>query len=115
MRVIVAGSRGFNNYNLLEEKLNFFLQNYDNITIISGGAKGADELGKIYAIANNYNLETYPAKWEQYGKRAGYIRNEEMAKVADACVVFWDGNSRGSKHMIDLAHKYELKVRVVKY
>lgn len=115
MRVIVAGSRGFSDYNLLEKKLNFFLQNHKNITIISGNAKGADELGKIYSIANNYNLETYPAKWDQYGKSAGYIRNEEMAKVAESCIVFWDGVSKGSKHMIDLAHKYKLKVRVVKY
>ena len=115
MRVIVAGSRGFNDYQKLEKKLDFLLQNQKDVVIISGNAKGADTLGETYAIARNYGLETYPADWDTHKRAAGPIRNEQMAKVADACVVFWDGESRGSKHMIDTAHKYNLKVRVIKY
>lgn len=115
MRVIVAGSRDFDNYNMLEEKLDFLLQNQKDIVIISGNAKGADTLGEQYAFNRGYEVIIHEAQWDKYKKAAGYIRNEQMAKVADACVVFWDGKSRGSKHMIDLAHKHNLKVRVVKY
>ena len=115
MRVIIAGSRGFNDYRKLEEKMDHLLQNQKDVIIISGNAKGADTLGETYAVARNYGLETYPADWDEYGKSAGYIRNEQMAKIADAAVIFWDGVSKGSKHMIDLAHKHNLKVRVIKY
>ena len=53
--------------------------------------------------------------WDIYGKSAGYKRNEEMAKVADSCVVFWDGKSSGTKHMIDLVKKFNLKLRVINF
>ena len=57
----------------------------------------------------------FPADWDKYGKAAGFIRNEQMAQNADALVVFWDGKSRGTKNMIELAAKYKLKVRIKKY
>ena len=62
-----------------------------------------------------YSVKEFPAQWNEFGKRAGYIRNEEMAKYADACVAFWDGESKGTKHMIDLANKHKIEVRVIKY
>jgi hypothetical protein len=60
------------------------------------------------------------ADWEKYGKRAGYIRNEEMAKYAKQdeigiAICVWDGESKGTKHMIDLAKKYDLQVFIVKF
>ena len=57
----------------------------------------------------------FPADWERHGKAAGYIRNREMAQNADALVAFWDGESRGTKSMIDLAKEYDLAVRVLKF
>ena len=113
MRVIVAGSREFNNYHKLKKKLDSILKNQTDITIISGTANGADKLGERYAEENHHKLEEYPAMWDVFGKSAGYRRNEEMAKVADACVVFWDGKSKGTKHMIDLAKKHKLKLRII--
>ena len=115
MKVIIAGSRAFNDYPKLKKKLDSILKNQKVITIISGTASGADRLGERYADENHHKLEKYPAMWDIFGKSAGYKRNEEMANIADSCVVFWDGESRGSKHMIDTAHKYNLKVRVIKY
>lgn len=115
MKVIVAGGRNFNDYELLCSKLENILKNQTDITIISGKARGADALGERYAQEQGYKLEAHPADWDQYGKRAGYIRNEEMAKVADALVAFWDGNSRGTLHMINIAKRYGLKIRIVKY
>lgn len=110
MRVIVAGSRTFGNYTDLKNKLNLifnFWQNY-NITIISGGAKGADALGERYAKERGYKLEIYPAKWDKYGKSAGYKRNEQMAGIATHCIVFQVDNSRGSNHMCNIALEFGL-------
>lgn len=114
-KIIVAGSREFDNYEYLKTKLDYYLQNIkEEIVIISGGAKGADTLGETYAKEKGYQIKQYLANWVKFGKQAGYIRNKEMALIADYCIVFWDDKSKGSKHMIDLALKYRLKVKVVK-
>lgn len=115
MKVIVAGGRKFNNYNLLKTTLNNILSNKTDIEIVSGTANGADKLGERYAEQYNYHIKKFPAEWDKYGKSAGYIRNEEMAKYADALVAYWDGISKGTRHMIDLAEKHNLKVRVIRY
>ena len=119
IKVIIAGTRDFDNYELLKQKMDKILagkvRNNEEIIIISGTARGADKLGEKYAREKRYKIERYPANWDKYGKRAGYIRNEQMAKVADACVCFWDEQSKGTKHMIDLAKKYKLALRVINY
>ena len=112
-KVIVAGSRNFNDYNLMSEKLNYYFQNRNDIVIVSGTCYGADKLGEKYAKEHNLGLLQFPADWNKYGKSAGYRRNLQMAEQADACVVFWDGESKGSKHMIDIAKKHNLALRVV--
>lgn len=38
-----------------------------------------------------------------------------MAEVADALIAFWDGESHGTKHMIDIMNNKNLKVRVIRY
>lgn len=122
-RIIVAGSRDFSDYGLLKKKmLNIIAEHeYENIKIVSGTARGADRLGEWFAEEFNYDIVRFPAAWDRFGKRAGYIRNEEMAKYAIAddnqgvLVAFWDGKSRGTKHMIDLADKHGLEVIIVKY
>ncbi len=115
MKVIIAGSRNFNDYNSLKNKLDIILKNQKEVTIVSGTARGADRLGERYAEENHHKLEKYPAMWDIYGKKAGYIRNEEMAKFSDACVVFWDGKSKGTKHMIDIAKNFKLNLRIIKF
>jgi hypothetical protein len=115
LKVIIAGSRTFNNYSLLKDKCNKILSSQPNIEIVSGTAKGADKLGEKYAIENNIPLKQFPANWDKYGKKAGYKRNEEMATYSDGLIAFWDNESPGTKHMIDLAMKYGLKVRIIYY
>ena len=116
MRIIIAGSRSFLNYSFLEQECDRIIGDYpDKITIVSGGAKGADRLGELYAEERGYNINRYPAEWDKYGKSAGYRRNEVMAQNADALFAFWDGESKGTGHMIDLANKHNLKVFVIKY
>ncbi len=115
-KVIIAGGRDFKDYDLLKTKLNKILSNINTpIVIVSGKARGADSLGERYAKEMGYEIAEFPANWDKYGKRAGYIRNEEMAKYAEACVCFWDGKSKGTKHMIDLTNKHNLKLRVIRY
>lgn len=111
MRVIVAGSRYFTNYDLVKEVLDEV--DWKILTVLSGNARGIDRLGERWAEENNIEIEKYPAKWTIYGNSAGYRRNVDMSKNADGLIAFWDGSSRGTKHMINIATKAELKVKVV--
>jgi hypothetical protein len=115
MKVIIAGSRDFNDYNELCKFCDHVLQNQKEIEVVSGTAKGADQLGEKYATERGYTIKQFPADWDKHGRSAGYIRNEEMAKYADALIAFWNGNSKGTEHMINLAKKYNLKIKVRNY
>ncbi len=115
LKVIVAGSRDFNDYKILKEKLDFYLQNHENIEIVSGTARGADKLGERYAKEKELKVKRFPADWKKHGKKAGYLRNEDMAKYATHAVIFWDGKSKGTGHMINLCKKYELNYRVIRF
>lgn len=117
IKLIIAGSRDFNDYKLLKKEVAKFLKELQvevKPVIICGMARGADLLGKRLADEFGFPVECMPADWNQFGKSAGYIRNKEMAKIADACICFWNG-SNGTKHMIDLAKQYKLKLRVVNF
>lgn len=117
-KIVIAGGRDFLDYNLLREKVNKILQEKrvtHKIVIISGCARGADTLGLRYASENVFDVEEYPAEWDKYGKKAGYMRNVEMAENANALIAFWDGKSKGTKHMIDIATERNLPIRVIKY
>lgn len=113
MNVIIAGSRDFNNYELLKKECDTYLSTYKNVVIISGGARGADSLGERYAKERGYEIDRYPANWDEFGKSAGYIRNTEMADNADILIAFWDYKSKGTKHMIDIAKKKGLMVVII--
>ena len=128
LRVIIAGSRDFDDFpKLMNSSIEILTEiskkrdDLDRIRIISGTARGADKLGEQYAKIAGYELSKFPADWGKLGKRAGYVRNAEMAKFAvedgnyGVLIAFWDGQSRGTKHMIDLANKYGLEVHVVNY
>ena len=111
MKTIIAGSRGFEDYTSFKGELGNV--DFEITEVVSGTARGADRLGERWAEDNNIPISRMPADWNGHGKAAGYIRNEEMAKCSDALVAFWDGKSKGTKHMIDLANKYGLKIKIV--
>ena len=125
LRVIIAGSRDFNDYELLKKSAIEIITKKtmlpDLTRIVSGGARGADTLGERFANEMGLEISRFIPDWEGLGKRAGYVRNAEMAKFAVAddndgmLIAFWDGQSRGTKHMIDLAKRYGLEVHVVNY
>ena len=114
-RVIIAGSRSFNNYALLREHCLSVLQEKmktHRVIIVSGHARGADSLGERFANELGLPFELHPAKWRLLGKAAGMVRNAEMAKCSDALIAFWDGESRGTRHMINFARKRGLDISV---
>lgn len=124
-RVIIAGGRDFDDEKFLFDKMDYYLREVlAKIEIVSGHQKsedngyyyGADYFGEKYARARKFSLEIFPADWKKLGKKAGPIRNRKMgASGVNACVVFWDGKSQGSKNMIDICNELKIPLRIVKY
>ncbi|MCL1894278.1 MAG: DUF2493 domain-containing protein, partial [Holophagaceae bacterium] len=100
-RTIIAGSRCFSEEHLIAEAVKE--SGFQLSSVISGCARGVDTLAINWASKNGIRVEKFPANWNLYGKSAGYKRNKQMADVADALIAIWDGDSRGTKHMIDIA------------
>lgn len=115
-KIIVAGSRTFNDYNLLKFTLDMLIRKYpkeDKLAFISGTAKGADFIGEQYAKSIGTEVLRFPADWDRYGKSAGYIRNAEMGKVANTLVAFWDYKSAGTRNMIEIMKKKNADVYII--
>ena len=118
IKLIIAGGRDFNDYDLLEETCTYMLSaliNAYEVEIVSGGAKGADSLAQRFARSNRLKLTVMNADWDKHGKSAGYKRNQEMANYATHVIAFWDGKSRGTANMIQVATKLGLKLCVIRY
>ena len=114
-RVIIAGGRTFKDYDRLCSVCDYMLQNQKEIEIVSGTAMGADKLGEKYAQERGYKIARFPAEWTTYQKAAGFIRNKKMAEYSDALIAFWDGHSKGTEHMINLAKQHNLKIKICYY
>lgn len=116
MKVIIAGSRD------VDEAAAYFAigvcigrlakKGVHVKEIVSGGARGVDTYAIAIAKQYNYGLKVFPADWDKHGKRAGYLRNVEMAEYADALIAIWDGRSPGTKMMIDIAKKKDMPMEV---
>lgn len=110
MKIIIAGSRGINS---IEEIYSAVQKSKFNVSeVVSGGARGVDLLGEVYARKENKNIKRFPAEWDKFGKSAGYKRNTQMAEYSDGLIAIWDGKSSGTKHMIDEMRKRNKKVFV---
>ena len=118
-RVIVAGSKGFDDYELLKEKLNEILHHCEDIEIISGHSIGADMLGEKYAEENGITCKVFPADWKKDWKRAGFARNSQMVEYASEgdplVVAFWDGKSHGTVDTINKAEIRGIECIVIEY
>lgn len=134
-KVIIAGSRSFNDYALLKYELDKLFS--EPFIVVSGGAKGADSLGEMYANEKGYQIERYLPKWNNlnvpncvvkynsygrpYNAMAGHNRNQEMLNAVienfdRGCVVaFWDGKSKGTENMINISKKANIEVKIVYY
>ena len=133
-KVIIAGSRGFNDYDLLVKTVEDTLK--EPFVLVCGGAKGADSLGEQYAKMKGYPIERYLPKWSDlnaencvikynkygaYNAMAGNNRNKEMLEAVlknedgGLLIAFWDGKSKGTKNMIDISEKASLPFVIVRY
>lgn len=115
-RIIIAGSRSITDLNLITSYMKHLLRNLpkdSTIEIIVGMAKGVDTLGLQFGINEGYLVSGFPAEWVIYNKPAGYIRNTFMAWYATHAAIFWDGKSRGTKHMFDIANSNLLSTSLI--
>lgn len=126
MRVIIAGSRDITDYETIKRAVSE--SGFKITEVVSGRARGVDRLGERWARANDIPIAYFSADWDnfdlpivvvrtnkcgdEYNAAAGAVRNEQMAKYAEALIAIWDGKSSGTKNMIDLARKYGLKIHI---
>lgn len=110
MKIAVIGSRGFNDYNLLADHL-------DKLTgiecVVSGGAKGADNLAERYASENKIQMEIHTPDYGKYGRSAPIERNREIVRSSDMIIAFWDGRSKGTESVIIFARRIGKKIEVL--
>jgi len=113
MKLAIVGSRSFSDYILLKESI---LKSFPGVTIVvSGGAKGADQLGQKFAEELQLKTEIYLPDWKRYGKGAGIVRNELIVKNSNAVIAFWDGVSKGTKKSIDISRNLGKKLIIIKF
>ena len=99
MKVIIAGSRqGFVSSDVAEAVLN---SKFTISEVVSGTARGVDTFGEQWAQQNGVLVKRFPADWDKHGRGAGYIRNRQMGDYANALIALWDGQSKGTKAMIE--------------
>jgi len=110
MKTIIAGSRTITDFNELLKAIKD--SKFDISEVVSGTARGVDLMGEKWAEWSDTPLKRFPAEWDRWRKQAGFMRNTEMANYADALIAVWDGESKGTKNMIDTAKRYGLKVFV---
>lgn len=116
-KLVIAGGRDFNDYEEVHRQLirlaNGELAAYA-VSVVSGMARGADALGADVARDLGVQLYEFPADWNQYGKRAGFMRNEEMGRFADGLLAFYR-NSPGTRHMIEFMKSLGKPTRIINY
>lgn len=117
LKVVIAGSREFEDYEKMKRLVKGFLVKVeDEIEIVSGGCRGADMLGERLAGECGWSVRRFEANWKLYGKCAGIIRNREMAKYADICLLFVveGAGNRGSRNMLKEARERGCRVYVAR-
>ncbi len=116
MKVIIAGSRGFKDYDLLVKVCDKMLSNLkkSDVEIIVPTEFLSNTLSEKYAIERTYKFNRFHAD-HKYGKGANYVRGNEMIKYADALMAFWNGSADSIKYMINLAKKNGLKIKIQLY
>lgn len=108
MKIAIVGSRTFEDYDLLCKFIGSVLSDGELASIeavVSGAARGADTLAERYAEEHGFEMIVFPAEWKKFGRRAGFIRNVDIIRECDICFAFWDGESHGTKHDIELCEQ----------
>lgn len=116
MRCIIAGSRSITDPRQVAAAV--AASGFDITEVVSGTARGADQLGELFAEEHGIPVRRFLADWNRYGKRAGMLRNLAMLECAAAApeggglIAVWDGRSPGTRHTIEHARKAGLPVYV---
>lgn len=113
MKIAIIGSRTLTNYQLIIDTLEPYKNKITHV--VSGGAFGADELGERWAKENGKETLIFFPDWDKYGKKAGYIRNEDIIKNCDGCIAFWDGESKGTQHSMNLCKKFNKPLKIIQF
>lgn len=117
MKVIVAGSRTLGHDIKQIERIQSVLRHspFEIDELVHGGAKGVDSVAEnvFSMVRENPEITCFEPDWGEYGDSAGPIRNREMAEYSDALIAFWDGESAGTRDMINKALDNGLDVHVV--
>lgn len=100
IRILVTGSRDWDDPGLIDHWLGCMAYGYKDVTLVSGHCpNGADKYAEDYAYSRGWSVELHPAEWLAWGKRAGFIRNQQMVDLgADFCLAFRKNNSKGTTH-----------------
>src|SRR5438128_11066398 len=98
MKLIIAGSRTFTDYQLLCQTL--APEKHRITQVITGSASGADRLGIRWAVSHSGRLKGFPAGWQRCRKSAGVRRSFQMAQAGDLLLALCDGRCAGTRHMI---------------
>ena len=112
MKLIIAGSRSFTNYQLLCQTL--APERHRITQVLTGGARGADQLGYRWAWKHALPHQLFRAEWERFGKSAGVRRNHQMAQAGDMLLTFGDGRSPGTRHLIGCMQQLGKPVVVIR-
>lgn len=113
MKLAIIGSRSFNDYSKLKSELKDYVSEVTQV--ISGGAKGADQLGEKWAKEMLKPVINYLPDWKAYGKGAGLVRNLQIVESCDTLIAFWDGQSKGTLYSINKAKKAGKTVKIINY
>jgi hypothetical protein len=111
MKLAIVGSRSFDDYDLVKQKL----KGLDVTEIVSGGAKGADSLAEQYAKENNIPIKIFKPDWSRFGRSAGMVRNKDIVDYSEKVIAFWDGESKGTKNSIYLSKRQGKLLDVVNF
>lgn len=116
MLIVVTGSRDWKDGQLIERVLRHYNDSapaLEEITLVHGGARGADFFAKVAATRLGWNVIECQADWDTHGKSAGSIRNNQMLdRQPDLVLAFWDGQSRGTEHCMNEARERGIHTRV---
>lgn len=119
MNIAIIGGRDFDDYNKVKNVVLNYLEDAQtdikSITVISGGAKGADTLAAKFAHEFHLKINEIIPEWSKYQKAAGRMRNHDIIQESDVIFAFWNGQSKGTKHSISLAKKYKKTCIVTLY
>lgn len=100
MNIAIIGSREYPDWRVIHD---FVYTLPHDTTVVSGGARGVDRVAESVAKERGLATRIFPADWNMFGKRAGFLRNQDIINAAEIVVAFWDGTSRGTAHSLGLA------------